>query len=101
MRLDPERFRCNLHVEGWPAWAEMAPAEGVAFRVGAVRLRMLKPIRRCAAIHVDPSTGARDLDLVSALRTGYGHMFCGVYLTVEGGGRVAEGDAVVIGEERA
>ena len=79
-RLDPERFRCNLHVEGWRAWAEMEPAEGVAFTV-------------------DPATGARDLDLVSALRTHYGHLFCGTYLTVERGGRVAEGDAVAIGEE--
>ncbi len=96
VRLDPERFRCNLHVEGWPAWAEMAPAEGDLFTVGDVRLRMLKPIRRCAATHVDPATGARDLDLVSALRTHYGHMFCGVYLTVERGGRVAEGEAATI-----
>ncbi len=99
-RLDPERFRCNLHVEGWPAWAEMEPAEGVAFTIGGARLRMLKPIRRCAATHVDPATGVRDLDVVSALRTHYGHMFCGVYLTVERGGRVAEGDAVAIGEEQ-
>ena len=98
--LDPERFRCNLHVEGWPAWAEMEPAEGVPFLIGEARLRMLKPIRRCAATHVDPATGARDLDLVSALRTHYGHLFCGVYLTVERGGRFAEGDAVTIGEER-
>ena len=97
VRLDPERFRCNLHVEGWPAWAEMEPAEGASFRVGEARLRMLKPIRRCAATHVDPATGARDLDVVSALRTHYGHMFCGVYLTVERGGRVVEGDAVAIG----
>ena len=98
-RLDPERFRCNLHLEGWPAWAEMEPAEGVAFHIGEARLRMLKPIRRCAATHVDPSTGARDLDLVSALRTHYGHLFCGVYLTVERGGRLSEGDAVAIDGE--
>ncbi len=101
VRLDPERFRCNLHVEGWPPWAEMEPAQGVPFAVGGARLRMLKPIRRCAATHVDPATGVRDLDLVSALRTGYGHMFCGVYLTVERGGRLAQGDPVAIGGEDA
>ena len=101
VRLDPERFRCNLHVEGWPPWAEMEPAEGVPFTVGALRLRMIKPIRRCAATHVDPATGVRDLDLVSALRTGYGHMFCGAYLAVERGGRLAQGDAVTIGGDQA
>lgn len=99
VRLDPERFRCNLHVEGWPPWAEMEPAEGAPFHVGGVRLSLLKPIRRCAATHVDPATGRRDLDLVSALRTHYGHMFCGVYLRVEQGGRAAEGDPVALGEE--
>ena len=97
--LDPERFRCNLHVDGWPAWRELEPAEGTPVRVGGVSLRMLKPIRRCTATHVDPATGVRDLDVLSALRTNYGHLFCGAYLTVERGGRAAAGDPVVIGED--
>ena len=96
--LDPERFRCNLHVEGWPAWRELDLAEGTPVRVGAVGLRMIKPIRRCAATHVDPATGVRDQDVVSALRTHYGHLFCGVYLAVETPGRIAPGDVVTAGE---
>lgn len=97
--VDPERFRCNLHLDGPPAWSELEGAEGTPVRIGEALLRVYKPIRRCAATHVDPRTGARDLDLVSALRTHYGHMFFGVYLRVERGGRVAAGDPVVWGEE--
>lgn len=100
-RLDPERFRCNLHVDGWPAWSELEPPEGTPLRIGAVRFRVVKPIRRCAATHVDPERGVRDLDLVSALRTHQGHMFLGLYLQVEQGGRLSPGDVATLGEDLA
>jgi uncharacterized protein YcbX len=91
--VDPLRFRANLYVEGWPAWVENDWA-GRAMRVGEARAEVLKPIVRCAATHVDPVTAERDIELVKALFDHYGHMFCGVYLKVEEGGAVAEGDWV-------
>jgi MOSC domain-containing protein YiiM len=36
----------------------------------------------------------RDLDLVEALWTHYGHRLCGLYASVTIEGRLAEGDAV-------
>jgi uncharacterized protein YcbX len=91
--VDPLRFRANLYVEGWPAWVEN-DWTGRAMAVGEARAEVLKPIVRCAATHVDPVTAERDIDLVKALFDHYGHMFCGIYLKVEAGGVVAEGDAV-------
>ncbi len=91
--VDPLRFRANLYVEGWPAWGENDWA-GRAMRVGGARAQVLKPIVRCAATHVDPVTAERDIELVKALFDNYGHMLCGIYLRVEEGGAVAEGDAV-------
>jgi uncharacterized protein YcbX len=91
--LDPLRFRANLYVEGWPAWAEN-DWTGRTLTVGEATAQILKPIVRCAATHVDPGTGERDADLVKALFDHYGHMFCGIYLTVTAGGAVGEGDAV-------
>lgn len=93
--LDPLRFRANLYVEGWPAWVEN-DWTGRTLTVGGATAEVIKPIVRCAATHVDPDTGARDADLVKALFDLYGHMFCGIYLTVTGGGRVGEGDVVVV-----
>lgn len=91
--VDPLRFRANLYVEGWPAWVEN-DWSGRAMRVGAAHAEVLKPIVRCAATHVDPVTAERDIELVKALFDNYGHMLCGIYLKVEQGGAVAEGDEV-------
>ena len=93
--VDPLRFRANLYVEGWPAWVEN-DWTGRAMRVGEARAEVLKPIVRCAATHVDPVTAERDIELVKALFDHYGHMFCGIYLKVEAGGAVREGDGVVV-----
>ncbi|MGR4864370.1 MOSC domain-containing protein [Caulobacter sp. LARHSG274] len=91
--VDPLRFRANLYVEGWPAWVEN-DWTGRAMRVGEARAEVLKPIVRCAATHVDPTTAERDIEVVKALFDLYGHMHCGVYLKVEQGGAVREGDGV-------
>ena len=91
--VDPLRFRANLYVEGWPAWIEN-DWTGRTMSVGAARAEVLKPIVRCAATHVDPVTAERDIELVKALFDHYGHMFCGVYLRVDEGGAVVEGDGV-------
>jgi uncharacterized protein YcbX len=93
--VDPLRFRANLYVEGWPAWAEN-DWTGRAMTVGEARAEVLKPIVRCAATHVDPVTAERDIELVKALFDHYGHMFCGVYLKVEQGGAVREGDGATV-----
>jgi hypothetical protein len=93
--VDPLRFRANLYVEGWPAWVENQ-AVGAQLRLGAARAEVFKPIVRCAATHVDPATGARDLDVVGALHAHFGHLFCGVYVSVCSGGEVGEGDAAEI-----
>jgi len=95
--VDPLRFRANIHVEGWPAWVEN-DWSGRAMAVGGAGLSVVKPIVRCAATHVDPATGERDIDLVPALFETYGHRWCGLYLSVTTDGPVAIGDPVEISE---
>jgi len=94
--VDPLRFRANLYVDGWPAWSELDLQTGAKIRIGAAQTNVYKPITRCIATHVDPGTGERDIDMVSALRALYGHLYCGVYLNVTAGGRVETGDAAEI-----
>ena len=62
--------------------------------LGWARAEVLKPIVRCAATHVDPTTAERDLDVTKALFDNYGHTYCGIYLQVTDAGRVGLGDAV-------
>ena len=98
--IDPLRFRANLYVEGWPAWAENDWV-GRELMAGFARAKVFKPIVRCAATHVDPTTAERDADVVKALFDNYGHMFCGIYVHVTDGGSVTVGDAVTTPQPEA
>jgi len=95
--VHPLRFRANLYLRGWPAWHEL-DLLGRTLAIGDVRLKVIKRIRRCAAIDVDPDTAARDLDLPTTLQRRFGHGDCGVYAEVTTGGEVAAGDTVGIEE---
>jgi uncharacterized protein YcbX len=90
--VDPLRFRANVHVEGWPAWAELEMT-GAAVKLGAAEAKGVKPIVRCSATSVDPKTGQTDSDLPGDLFDLYGHMHCGLYVSVEKGGALRVGDA--------
>ena len=98
--MDPRRFRANLYVDGWPAWIENEASDW-RVSLGAAEARVVKPIVRCMATHVDPDTGERDIDLVRALFDNYGKTFCGIYLSVTRGGRVRRGDGVRLIDQRA
>lgn len=93
MRLDPLRFRANLYIDGAAPWAEFEWI-GQQIRIGEVTLRLPARIPRCNAISVDLETGTRDVNLIQALRTHYGHYDVGVYAEVVTGGRLHVGDAV-------
>ncbi len=89
--LDPLRFRANLYVEGWPAWAENEWV-GRTLMLGEARAKVFKPIVRCAATGVDPATAVRDLDVVKGLFDNLGHAWCGIYVQITGEGAVTQGD---------
>jgi uncharacterized protein YcbX len=91
IEIDPRRFRGNLLIDGLPAWAEFG-LYGTEFSVGAAKVSILRPARRCPAISVDPTTGDRDTELQNDLVRDYGHGFLGVYARVTQSGETAVGD---------
>jgi uncharacterized protein YcbX len=91
--VNPLRFRGNVYVAGWPAWAEF-DLLGRAVRIGRARLKVVRRIQRCAATDVDPDTGIRDLHIPTTLMRSFGHADCGVYAQVMQGGEIAIGDAL-------
>jgi uncharacterized protein YcbX len=93
--VHPLRFRGNLHVTGWPAWHEFELMDRV-LKIGDVRLKVVKRIKRCAATNVDPETAARDLTIPATLLQTYGHPDCGIYAEVITGGRIAAGDVIEV-----
>jgi uncharacterized protein YcbX len=93
--VDPRRFRCNLHLDGLPAWAEMSWV-GREIAIGDARLEVMEIIGRCAATEVNPDSAERDLHLLKILQQGFGHTQCGVYARVTRGGRIEKGDTVSV-----
>ena len=91
--VHPLRFRGNLHVEGWPAWHEFDLLDQT-LAIGDIRVKVVKRITRCAAVNVDPDTGARDLAIPQELMRRLGHNECGIYAEVISGGSIAVGDAI-------
>lgn len=94
--VDPLRFRMNFWIDGLEAWAENSWV-GKTLHIGPARLRVTKPTGRCKATHVNPSSGAVDMDVLHALKGAFGHTDMGIYATVEDGGPVAPGCSITIG----
>jgi uncharacterized protein YcbX len=98
--VDPLRFRANIWIEGWAPWSEHGKT-GATLQLGGAALSILSDTVRCAATHVDPVSGDKDIDMCPELFAHYGHMCCGVYAAVTAGGRVAVGDAALARAEAA
>lgn len=91
--VDLRRFRANLVLSGGLPWQEMDWI-GETLNIGAVRLRVLEPILRCAATRANPATGEADLDLLRPLARQLGEPVFGVYAEVTTGGSIAAGASV-------
>jgi hypothetical protein len=96
--VHPLRFRANLYVEGWPAWHEFEQLDRTLV-IGNTRLKVVKRIVRCAAVNVDPDSGARDLSIPNTLMRRLSHNDCGIYAEVIAGGSIGAGDAMMAAEE--
>lgn len=93
--LSPNRWRCNLHVEGLAPWEEMG-WNGKTLRIGEAELEVREPIERCRSTTADPETGEFAGDTLKALNTNYGHQDCGIYTVVTKSGTIRVGDPVEV-----
>jgi uncharacterized protein YcbX len=94
-RREKRRFRANVYFSSGTPWEELDWV-GRAIQLGGARLRVTKPITRCAATEVNPATAERDCNPVDELRSLYGHINLGVHAEVVEGGTIAVGDGLQI-----
>lgn len=94
--VHPLRFRGNIYLEGLEPWEEFNWLDRTLTIGGAPVLEVTERTTRCAAINVDPETGARDMTLPRTLDVGFGHQDCGIYARVVAHGQIAVGDEVVV-----
>ncbi len=91
--IDPLRFRANVHIDGFPAFAEV---EWVSrpLRLGAVTTDVINRTIRCEATNVDPATASRDMAIPSLLQRHWSRTDFGIYCKVITPGTLAVGDEV-------
>ena len=95
--VDPERFRANLLLDGWPPFAEL-DAVGREIVIGPARLRIVMRTKRCAATEVNPDTAERDLEVPRLIHRHYGHPDMGVYAEVLTGGALRPGQGAALAD---
>jgi uncharacterized protein YcbX len=93
--LSPLRWRGNIWFDGAAAWEEFDWI-GRELTLGAARLAVREPIRRCLATTANPETGQRDVDTLALLNGHWGHQNFGIYAEVIEGGQVALGDRLAV-----
>lgn len=94
--LPMDRFRPNLVVDGFDAFAEDGWKQ---IRVGDVSFRVAKPCARCSVTTVDQATaevGKEPLKTLSTYRRVRGKVMFGQNLIQDGGGIVQVGDPVEV-----
>jgi uncharacterized protein YcbX len=65
------RFRSNIALEGLGAWEELRWV-GRKVRIGTVTFDVVRPKVRCLATHANPTTGERDVPILTTLTTVFG-----------------------------
>jgi uncharacterized protein YcbX len=94
------RFRSNIAVDGLTAWEEQNWV-GRRIRIGAVEFAVVKPKTRCLATHANPTTGERDLPILTTLTQKMGQenpTFAVAMVPSSSGGQIHLGDEVWLGD---
>jgi len=98
--VDELRFRSNVAVDGLNAWEEQSWV-GRRIRIGAVEFTVVKPKTRCLATHANPTTGERDLPILTTLTHNIGQenpTFAVAMVPSRSGGQIRVGDQVALVE---
>ncbi|TYB57439.1 2Fe-2S iron-sulfur cluster binding domain-containing protein [Nonomuraea sp. PA05] len=97
--LDFRRFRANVHLDGLPAFAELAWV-GRRVRLGDCEVEVTRHTGRCRATSANLVTGERDIELPSVLTRAFGHPNLGVYarLAAPRPARLRKGAPVTVGD---
>ena len=97
-KIDPLRFRANVYIDGLEPWQEFDWIGRTITIDGKTAFRCEERITRCAAINVDPDTGARDLTLPRTLTAAFGHMDMGLYVSVVEDHRICRGAEIALAD---
>ena len=96
--VSERRFRSNIALEGLGAWEEQSWA-GRKVRIGTVEFDVARPKVRCLATHANPTTGERDVPMLTTLTQLFGQekpTFGVAMVPSQAGGHMHVGDPVML-----
>jgi uncharacterized protein YcbX len=92
-KVEFQRFRGNLYVDGIDAWEERNWI-GKTIKIDNVLFKVEKNIPRCVAINLKPKTGNSGLNLLQSLKKSYNHFDMGIYLRSLNDGKIKVGNII-------
>ncbi len=81
MEINPIRFRGNINFECSDPWIENNWV-GRTLMLGTAKFKVVAPVGRCVATHINPKTSKHDVNILKALQHNFGHTNCGVFAEV-------------------
>jgi uncharacterized protein YcbX len=96
--VSEQRFRSNIALEGLDAWEEQRWV-GRKVRIGTVTFDVVRPKVRCLATHANPTTGERDVPILTTLTSVFGQekpTFGVAMVPSQAGGHIHVGDPVTL-----
>ena len=94
-KVESQRFRANLYVDGIDAWQERNWI-GKIIKINNVSFKIEKNIPRCVAINLKPKTDDNSLNLLQSLKKTYDHFDMGIYLRTLNDGKIEVGNNVIL-----
>ena len=92
-KIEPQRFRGNIYIEGIEAWEERNWINKI-IKINDISFKVETNIPRCVAINLKPKTDDNSLNLLQSLKKSYNHFDMGVYLTALDSGDIYIGNEV-------
>tara|TARA_B110000967_G_C18786611_1_gene511108 strand:+ start:191 stop:970 length:780 start_codon:yes stop_codon:yes gene_type:complete len=92
-KIEPQRFRGNLYIDGLDAWDERNWI-GKIIKINNTLFKVERNIPRCVAINLKPKTDDNNLNLFQSLKETYNQFDMGVYLRALNDGNVEVGHTI-------
>ena len=96
-KVEFERFRGNIYVDGVPEWEERTWINKI-IKINNISFKVEKNIPRCVAINLKPKTDDNSLNLLNSLKKTYNNFDMGLYLKALEDGEIKVGDKIQINQ---
>ena len=96
-KVEFERFRGNIYVDGLNAWDERNLVNKTLV-INNVKFKVIKEIPRCSATNIKPNSSEYNLSVPIYLKKFYDHINLGIYLLPLNNGNIKLNDEILIND---